>query len=95
MSKCPSAALLVVGVVVSVALLLVALVVSWPLRRPARYVAVIVGEESGTVTPLTFVTFATAEEGRQWVELRNQHDPSTSTHYELRPIGTTRRPMSP
>lgn len=54
-----------------------------------RWEAVIVGEWSGNVYPLTFVRFQRWAEGAAWVAHMNNQRPGVlhiNTHYELRPI---------
>ena len=55
-----------------------------PWRR--RWIAVVVGEESGNVTRLPFVTFRRQRAGLDWVARMNETAGMT-VHFELRPIG--------
>ncbi len=60
----------------------------WWRRRFGRhqYEGVIVGDESGNVTPLPFVRFRTLDDAQSWVARMNRDSQTFATHYEYRKI---------
>lgn len=63
----------------------------WPWRK--RWTVAIVGQESGSVTLLSFVTFRSQAKGAAWVAQANERSPSDLTRYELRELEQDRTPL--
>jgi hypothetical protein len=57
------------------------------LRLRHRWMVVIVGEESGNVTPLAFVRFRMLDNALSWVRDMNDRNPDIGTHFEVRRVG--------